>query len=175
MAPPGHARSVHPQAGCRGGPRLPQVLPVLPPVCAALSYPPQGFITDILISLDDRFLYFSNWLHGDIRQYNISDTRKPKLVGQVGQQQAPGHIPTLVLYLLGTAGISPILAVSVTQTFGLLQVFVGGSITKGGPVTVCRDEELQSQPDPFFIKVSSAGSPESHGIAPTICSVPPPP
>ncbi|KAK2543476.1 hypothetical protein Q9966_002860 [Columba livia] len=24
-----------------------------------------GFITDILISLDDRFLYFSNWLHGD--------------------------------------------------------------------------------------------------------------
>lgn len=26
-----------------------------------------GLITDILISLDDRFLYFSNWLHGDIR------------------------------------------------------------------------------------------------------------
>ncbi|NXV98184.1 SBP1 oxidase, partial [Calonectris borealis] len=72
-----------------------------------------GFITDILISLDDRFLYFSNWLHGDIRQYDISNTRKPKLVGQV---------------------------------------FVGGSVTKGGPVTVCRDEELQSQPDPFFIK-----------------------
>ncbi|XP_069796296.1 methanethiol oxidase [Narcine bancroftii] len=42
-----------------------------------------GLITDILISLDDRFLYFSNWLHGDIRQYDITDTRKPKLVGQV--------------------------------------------------------------------------------------------
>uniref|UniRef100_A0A452GKE4 Methanethiol oxidase n=1 Tax=Gopherus agassizii TaxID=38772 RepID=A0A452GKE4_9SAUR len=42
-----------------------------------------GFITDILISLDDRFLYFSNWLHGDIRQYDISNTRKPRLVGQV--------------------------------------------------------------------------------------------
>ncbi|XP_054639102.1 methanethiol oxidase isoform X2 [Dunckerocampus dactyliophorus] len=42
-----------------------------------------GLITDILISLDDRFLYFSNWLHGDIRQYDISDTRKPRLVGQV--------------------------------------------------------------------------------------------
>ncbi|KAM7080542.1 methanethiol oxidase-like [Ciconia maguari] len=111
-----------------------------------------GFITDILISLDDRFLYFSNWLHGDIRQYDISNTRKPKLVGQVRQQQAPGCIPTVFLHLLGTAGISPILAVSATQTFGLLQVFVGGSITKGGPVTVCRDEELQSQPDPFFIK-----------------------
>lgn len=42
-----------------------------------------GLITDILISLDDRFLYFSNWLHGDLRQYDISNTRKPRLVGQV--------------------------------------------------------------------------------------------
>ncbi|XP_066465088.1 methanethiol oxidase-like [Eleutherodactylus coqui] len=42
-----------------------------------------GMITDILISLDDRFLYFSNWLHGDVRQYDICDTRHPKLVGQV--------------------------------------------------------------------------------------------
>ncbi|NXT74651.1 SBP1 oxidase, partial [Zapornia atra] len=72
-----------------------------------------GFITDILISLDDRFLYFSNWLHGDIRQYDISDTRRPRLVGQV---------------------------------------FVGGSIAKGGPVRVCGDPELPGQPDPFVIK-----------------------
>uniref|UniRef100_A0AAQ5YJE9 Methanethiol oxidase n=1 Tax=Amphiprion ocellaris TaxID=80972 RepID=A0AAQ5YJE9_AMPOC len=42
-----------------------------------------GLITDILISLDDRFLYFSNWLHGDIRQYDITDRRNPRLVGQV--------------------------------------------------------------------------------------------
>ncbi|XP_060676698.1 methanethiol oxidase [Hemiscyllium ocellatum] len=42
-----------------------------------------GLITDILISLDDRFLYFSNWLHGDIRQYDITDTQKPRLVGQI--------------------------------------------------------------------------------------------
>ncbi|XP_010008234.1 PREDICTED: selenium-binding protein 1-A-like [Nestor notabilis] len=72
-----------------------------------------GLITDILISLDDRFLYFSNWLHGDIRQYDISNTRKPKLVGQV---------------------------------------FLGGSITKGGPVTVVEDKELQCQPEPFVIQ-----------------------
>ncbi|KAM6331195.1 LOW QUALITY PROTEIN: methanethiol oxidase-like [Alca torda] len=71
-----------------------------------------GLITDILIS-DDRFLYFSNWLHGDIRQYDISNTRQPKLVGQV---------------------------------------FLGGSITKGGPVTVVEDKELQCQPEPFVIK-----------------------
>ncbi len=36
------------------------VLPQMPPL-----------ITDILISLDDRFLYFSNWLRGDICQYDI--------------------------------------------------------------------------------------------------------
>ncbi|XP_034721620.1 methanethiol oxidase-like [Etheostoma cragini] len=42
-----------------------------------------GLITDILISLDDRFLFFSNWLHGDIRQYDITDRRSPRLVGQV--------------------------------------------------------------------------------------------
>uniref|UniRef100_A0A8D2PK65 Methanethiol oxidase n=1 Tax=Zosterops lateralis melanops TaxID=1220523 RepID=A0A8D2PK65_ZOSLA len=73
-----------------------------------------GFITDILISLDDRFLYLSNWLHGDVRQYDISDPKHPKLVGQV---------------------------------------FVGGSITRGGPVTVCEDQELQSQPEPLVIQV----------------------
>ena len=34
-----------------------------------------GLITDIVVSLDDRFLYLSNWLHGDLRQYDISDPR----------------------------------------------------------------------------------------------------
>ena len=42
-----------------------------------------GLITDILVSLDDKYLYFSNWAHGDVRQYDITDTRNPKLVGQV--------------------------------------------------------------------------------------------
>ncbi|XP_063952516.1 methanethiol oxidase-like [Lytechinus pictus] len=42
-----------------------------------------GLITDILISMDDRFLYLSNWLHGDLRQYDITDTSHPKLVGQI--------------------------------------------------------------------------------------------
>lgn len=50
---------------------------------AHLSVCLPGLITDILISLDDRFLYFSNWLHGDIRQYDITDRKKPRLVGQV--------------------------------------------------------------------------------------------
>lgn len=45
--------------------------------------PTPGLITDILLSLDDRFLYFSNWLHGDLRQYDISDPHRPRLTGQV--------------------------------------------------------------------------------------------
>ncbi|DBA86469.1 hypothetical protein WJX79_005001 [Trebouxia sp. C0005] len=47
-------------------------LPTLPPL-----------ITDILISLDDKFLYFSNWLRGDIVQYDITDPENPKLAGRV--------------------------------------------------------------------------------------------
>lgn len=42
-----------------------------------------GLITDFLISLDDRFLYLANWLHGDVRQYNIQDPVNPKLTGQI--------------------------------------------------------------------------------------------
>ena len=42
-----------------------------------------GLITDFVISLDDCYLYLVNWLHGDIRQYNIEDPAKPFLAGQV--------------------------------------------------------------------------------------------
>ena len=45
--------------------------------------PMPSLITDLLISMDDRYLYFANWLHGDIRQYDISDPSHPKLTGQV--------------------------------------------------------------------------------------------
>jgi selenium-binding protein 1 len=46
-------------------------------------FPVPSLITDLVISLDDRFLYFSNWLHGDIRQYDISDPAHPRLTGQI--------------------------------------------------------------------------------------------
>ena len=42
-----------------------------------------GLITDLVLSLDDRYLYFSNWLHGDLRQYDISDPSNPRLTGQL--------------------------------------------------------------------------------------------
>ncbi|CAL8078988.1 unnamed protein product [Orchesella dallaii] len=42
-----------------------------------------GVITDIVISMDDKYLYFSNWVHGDIRQYDISNPASPILKGQI--------------------------------------------------------------------------------------------
>jgi selenium-binding protein 1 len=48
-----------------------------------MADPVPGLISVILISMDDRFLYFCNWLHGDIRQYDISDPSKPRFTGQV--------------------------------------------------------------------------------------------
>jgi selenium-binding protein 1 len=46
-------------------------------------FPVPGLITDLVVSMDDRFLYFSNWLHGDLRQYDVSDPANPKLTGQL--------------------------------------------------------------------------------------------
>ena len=47
------------------------------------DFPVPGLITDVVLSMDDRWLYFSDWLHGDIRQYDVSDPSKPKLTGQI--------------------------------------------------------------------------------------------
>ena len=47
------------------------------------DFPVPGLISDLVVSLDDRWLYFSNWLHGDVRQYDISDPAKPRLAGQL--------------------------------------------------------------------------------------------
>ena len=41
-------------------------------------FPVPGLITDLVLSMDDRFLYFSNWLHGDLRQYDVCDPRQPE-------------------------------------------------------------------------------------------------
>jgi selenium-binding protein 1 len=45
--------------------------------------PVPGLITDLVVSMDDRYLYFSNWLHGDLRQYDISDPANPVLKSSV--------------------------------------------------------------------------------------------
>ena len=65
---------------------------VIPPEPAAKEdLPPllQGFgavpplVTDIDLSLDDRFLYVSCWATGEMRQYDVSNPMEPKLAGSV--------------------------------------------------------------------------------------------
>src|SRR6266540_142032 len=54
-------------------------------------FPVPGLITDIVLSMDDRFLYLSNWLHGDLRQYDVSDPANPRLTGQLWLGGVLGH------------------------------------------------------------------------------------
>jgi len=60
-----------------------KVITVDPIETAGWPFPVPGLITDLVLSLDDRWLYFSNWLHGDLRQYDVSDPAHPKLTAQV--------------------------------------------------------------------------------------------
>ena len=64
-------------------------------------FPVPGLITDLVLSMDDRYLYFSNWLHGDLRQYDVSDPANPKLTGQVWLGGVIGKQPTLSKWKLG--------------------------------------------------------------------------
>jgi methanethiol oxidase len=45
--------------------------------------PVPGVMSDLVLSMDDRFLYFANWLHGDLHQYDVSDPRNPRLTGRL--------------------------------------------------------------------------------------------
>ena len=54
----------------------------LPPLLKGFKAVPP-LITDINLSLDDRFLYVSCWGTGELRQYEVSDPFSPKLTGVV--------------------------------------------------------------------------------------------
>ncbi|MDA2929775.1 selenium-binding family protein [Acidobacteria bacterium AH-259-O06] len=54
----------------------------LPPILKDFKAVPP-LVTDIDLSLDDRFLYVSCWGTGEFQQYDVSDPFKPKLTGSV--------------------------------------------------------------------------------------------
>jgi selenium-binding protein 1 len=54
----------------------------LPPILKDFKAVPP-LVTDIVLSLDDRFLYVSCWGTGEMRQYDVSDPFAPKLTGSV--------------------------------------------------------------------------------------------
>lgn len=55
---------------------------VLPPLLKGFKAVPP-LVTDINLSLDDRFLYVSCWGSGEFRQYDVSDPFHPRLTGTV--------------------------------------------------------------------------------------------
>jgi selenium-binding protein 1 len=59
------------------------------------DFPVPGLITDLVLSLDDRWLYLSNWLHGDVRQYDVSDPAKPRLAGRLRLGGVLGEPPAV--------------------------------------------------------------------------------
>jgi selenium-binding protein 1 len=54
----------------------------LPPLFKSFKAAPP-LVTDINLSVDDRFLYVSCWGTGELRQYDVSDPFHPKLTGSV--------------------------------------------------------------------------------------------
>jgi methanethiol oxidase len=54
----------------------------LPPLLKGFNTVPP-LVTDIDLSMDDKFLYVACWGTGDLRQYDVSDPLKPKLTGTV--------------------------------------------------------------------------------------------
>jgi selenium-binding protein 1 len=62
--------------------RAEKVVQIEPVEVKGQSTPVPGLITDIVLSLDDRWLYLACWLHGDVRQYDVSDPARPKLTGR---------------------------------------------------------------------------------------------
>lgn len=54
----------------------------LPPMLKGFKAVPP-LVTDIDLSMDDRFLYVACWGTGDLQQYDVSDPFNPKLTGKV--------------------------------------------------------------------------------------------
>ena len=55
---------------------------ILPPALQPFGAVPP-LVTDIDLSVDDRFLYVSCWGTGELKQYDVSDPAQPREVGSV--------------------------------------------------------------------------------------------
>ena len=64
----------------------------LPPLLKGFGAVPP-LVTDIDLSLDDRFLYVACWGTGELRQYDVSNPRKPTLAGSVRIGGVAKHTP----------------------------------------------------------------------------------
>jgi selenium-binding protein 1 len=60
----------------------PAAAELLPPLLQGFGAVP-SLVTDIDLSIDDKFLYVACWGTGEMRQYDVTEPRKPKLAGSV--------------------------------------------------------------------------------------------
>ena len=73
-------------------PAEPADVDLLPPALKPFGAVPP-LVTDIDLSLDDRWLYVSCWGTGEFRQYDVSDPFHPQLTGSVRLGGIVGHAP----------------------------------------------------------------------------------
>jgi len=73
-------------------PPEPAAAPELPPLLQGFGAAPP-LISDIDLSLDDRFLYVACWGTGELRQYDVSDPMQPRLAGSVRVGGVARHTP----------------------------------------------------------------------------------
>jgi selenium-binding protein 1 len=64
----------------------------LPPLLKGFGAVPP-LISDIDLSLDDRYLYVACWGTGELRQYDVTDPMKPQLTGSVRVGGIAGNVP----------------------------------------------------------------------------------
>lgn len=64
----------------------------LPPVLADFGAAPP-LVTDIGLSLDDRFLHAACWGTGQILQFDVTDPHRPRQTGAVDVGGVPTHVP----------------------------------------------------------------------------------
>jgi len=73
-------------------PAEPASADLLPPALQSFGAVPP-LVTDIDLSLDDRYLYVSCWGTGEFRQYDVSDPFHPQLTGSVRLGGIVSHAP----------------------------------------------------------------------------------
>ena len=73
-------------------PAEPAEVDILPPLLKGFGAVPP-LISDIDLSLDDRFLYVACWGTGELRQYDVTEPRAPKLAGSVKIGGIARHAP----------------------------------------------------------------------------------
>jgi selenium-binding protein 1 len=73
-------------------PATPMPAEQLPPLLAGFGAAPP-LITDIGLSLDDRFLYVSCWGTGEVLQYDVTDPRHPRQTGGIRIGGLVDHTP----------------------------------------------------------------------------------